>query len=88
MRIPSPREFGSEQLPADGGDAGYRALFEHAADAVLVADDSGVYLDANPAARMFGVDRDELIGRRVADFVVDDPVGVGAALVDVHRLRR
>lgn len=57
-----------------GEDAAYRALFEQAADAVLVADDAGVYLDANPAAaRMFGVDRDELIGRRVTDFVLEDP---------------
>lgn len=56
-----------------GGEAGYRALFDRAADAVLVADDSGTYVDVNPAAaRMFGVDRDRLIGRRIADFVVED----------------
>lgn len=61
----------------DFEDAGYRALFEGAADAVFVADDDGAYVDANPAAvRMFGVDRDDLIGSRVADYVIkgdDDP---------------
>lgn len=53
--------------------AEYRALFESATDGVLVADDDGVYVDANSAAvRMFGVDRGELIGRRIADFVIAD----------------
>lgn len=51
-------------------DTDYRALFERAADAVLVADDDGTYVDANSAAeRMFGVPRHDLIGRRVTDFV-------------------
>lgn len=54
--------------------AGYRALFERAADAVLVADDHGVFVDANPAAlKMFGVDPSELLGRRIADFVIEEP---------------
>lgn len=61
----------------DFEDAVYRTLFEGAADAVFVADDDGAYVDANPAAvRMFGVDRDDLIGSRVADYVIkgdDDP---------------
>ncbi len=57
----------------DDEDAGYRALFEGAADGVLVADDDGLYVDANPAAvRMFGVERDELIGGRIGDYVIDD----------------
>jgi len=57
----------------DYEDAGYRALFEGAADGVLVADDDGAYVDANPAAvRMFGVDRDALIGSRVTDYVIED----------------
>ena len=44
-------------------------LFEGSLDAVLVADDEGRYLDANPAAcELFGVERDDLLGRTAADF--------------------
>lgn len=47
------------------------ALFQHAINAILLADDDGRYLDANPAARsMLGYTSDELIGRAVADVVV------------------
>ena len=48
----------------------YRSLFERSGDAVLIADDSGRYLDANPAAcALLGVTRDEVIGRSLIDFV-------------------
>jgi PAS domain S-box-containing protein len=47
----------------------FRALFENALDAVLIADDLGVYLDANPAAcDLFGLSHEELIGRTISDF--------------------
>ncbi len=46
-----------------------RALIDGALDAILVADDSGHYVDANPAAcELLGVSRDELLRMRVADF--------------------
>lgn len=46
-----------------------RALFEEAMDAMAIADDSGHYLDANPAAcELFGVSLDNLLGRCIADF--------------------
>lgn len=55
----------------------YFALFERAADAVLVADDEGVYVDANPAAStMLGYERSKIIGMRAADLVIDDEVPV------------
>lgn len=39
----------------------YRSLFEQARDAILVADDEGNYVDANPAAcRMLGYSLDEI----------------------------
>jgi PAS domain S-box-containing protein len=48
----------------------YRSLFERAGDAVLIADDTGRYVDANPAACvLLGVTRDEAIGRSLTDFV-------------------
>jgi two-component system cell cycle sensor histidine kinase/response regulator CckA len=50
-------------------EAKFRALFENALDAVLIANDSGVYMDANPAAcALLGVSYDEVIGRTVNDF--------------------
>ena len=51
-------------------EAHYRGLFESAADAILVADGEGRYLDANPAAGdLLGYSRDELLQLRVADVV-------------------
>ncbi|MDQ3128401.1 MAG: PAS domain S-box protein, partial [Chloroflexota bacterium] len=52
-------------------EARYHGLFERAADAVLIADDDGCYVDANAAACvLFGVPRDRLIGHSLAEFVV------------------
>ncbi len=46
-----------------------RAFFEEAMDAMAIADDSGHYIDANPAAcELFGVSLGDLLGRCVADF--------------------
>ncbi|MCU0615527.1 MAG: PAS domain S-box protein [Gemmatimonadaceae bacterium] len=48
----------------------YRSLFEHAHDAILVANDAGAYVDANPAAlRMLGYTREELLGLTVTDLI-------------------
>jgi PAS domain S-box-containing protein len=55
----------------------FRAVFEGTLDALVVVDDEGRCLDANPAAAdLFGVPRVELIGTHVGDFAPDDlPVG-------------
>ncbi|MBF2026120.1 MAG: GAF domain-containing protein [Oscillatoriales cyanobacterium C42_A2020_001] len=46
-----------------------RILFEAAIDAMLIADDDGRYVDANPAAcHLFGLPREQLLGRRISDF--------------------
>ena len=51
----------------------FRAVFEGTLDALVVVDDEGRYLDANPAAAdLFGLPRVELIGTHVADFAPDD----------------
>lgn len=48
---------------------GFQAIFEHALDPMLIADDDARYLDANPAAcEFFGLSRAQLCARRVADF--------------------
>ncbi len=46
-----------------------RAVFDGTMDAMLLADDRGVYLDANQAAcALFQVPRGELIGRSISEF--------------------
>ena len=51
----------------------FRAVFEGTLDALVVTDDSGRYVAANPAAAdLFGLDRSELIGKQVSDFTPDD----------------
>ncbi|CAA9569565.1 MAG: hypothetical protein AVDCRST_MAG49-3456 [uncultured Thermomicrobiales bacterium] len=56
---------------AEGAEARYRGLFDGAADAILVADGAGRYIDANPAAlALLGYPRDALLGRSVADVLV------------------
>ncbi|HLM00464.1 MAG TPA: PAS domain S-box protein, partial [Pyrinomonadaceae bacterium] len=48
----------------------YRALFEDASDAIFVADIDGVYHDVNESAcRLLGYERDEIIGKTVAEIV-------------------
>ena len=51
----------------------FRAVFEGTLDALVVVDDEGRYLEANPAAAdLFGLPREELIGKHVAEFAPDD----------------
>jgi PAS domain S-box-containing protein len=46
-----------------------RALFDSASDAILVADNHGRYIEANPAAcELFGVTKDDLLGSKVENF--------------------
>ncbi|WP_254761492.1 bacterio-opsin activator domain-containing protein [Natrinema marinum] len=50
----------------------FRAVFEEAFDAILIADDDAQYVDANPAAcELFGLPREELLGRTIADFAAE-----------------
>jgi two-component system, cell cycle sensor histidine kinase and response regulator CckA len=47
----------------------FRALFDQTLDAILIVDDEGRYVDVNPAAcGLFGVGREQLIGRCIAEF--------------------
>jgi PAS domain S-box-containing protein len=58
----------------------FRALFDGALDAILIADDTGRYVDANPAAcALVGLSREQLLGMCVADLVGPGPdVAAGA----------
>lgn len=61
----------------------YRALFDQVRNAVVLADDSGRYLDANPAAcTLFGLSREQLAGRSILDFA---PPGTGAQVKEAWR---
>jgi PAS domain S-box-containing protein len=49
------------------------AMFETALDAIFITDDEHRYVDVNPAAaELLGVAREELIGRRVEEFLPPD----------------
>jgi PAS domain S-box-containing protein len=55
-------------------EARYRAVFSGVGDAILVADEQGRYLDANPAAEdLLGYSREELLRRSVTDLVAREP---------------
>lgn len=53
-----------------------QALFENVHDAIVVADDQGRYVDANPAAcALFGYSREELLRQRVEDLAPVEKTG-------------
>lgn len=55
------------QMRSDSGF--FQALFEQALDAVLIADDNRIYVDANAAAsELIGVPREAIIGSRIEEF--------------------
>lgn len=61
------------ELELERREQKFQAVFEHAFDAMLIADDDGVYVDANPAAcELFGHPYEELLGRSIAEFAPED----------------
>ena len=62
-----PSDGTNDDPPGQTHDV-YRAIFENAIDAILLADDTGRYVDANPAAcRLLGYERRELLELSVWD---------------------
>lgn len=54
------------------GNRRFRAIFEDASDAIVLGDEDGIS-EANPAAcELFGVDRNDLRGRSLAEFMRND----------------
>ncbi|KPQ31543.1 MAG: PAS fold [Phormidium sp. OSCR] len=72
IKLPPTNENRPLTMQADGysqGDRAFEALFNASLDAMLLADDSGHYVDANPVAcRLFGLKREQIIGRCIHDF--------------------
>jgi PAS domain S-box-containing protein len=67
-----------------------RSVFEGALDAMLLADDVGRYVDANPAAcALFALSREELIGRSIAEFTAEgyDSRGAYRAFQEYGQMR-
>ena len=57
-----------EELRA--GESRYRMLFEQASEGIILADDQGAILEANPLVlELLGLDRGEILGRRVYEFL-------------------
>ena len=57
-----------------------QALFDHAIDAIVLADDDGRYLEVNPAAcALTGYSRDELLGMRPGDLAAPEQQPAGVA---------
>lgn len=48
----------------------YKAIFDSSPTAIMIADNDGKYVEINPAAeKLLGASRENIIGKKVADFV-------------------
>jgi PAS domain S-box-containing protein len=71
--VTHPTGEGSRGRPSHLAGAVARAAFEHALDAMLLADDGRRYIDANPAAcSLLGLPCEEVVSRRLDDFVPEE----------------
>jgi two-component system cell cycle sensor histidine kinase/response regulator CckA len=89
IRDVTQQVLANEQL--QGKERKFRAIFTGALDAMLLADDERVCLDANPAAcELLGLPLDAIVGRRLEDFgvagSVADLVSGWRTLLDAGRL--
>lgn len=75
----------TKELALERQEQKFRAVFEEAFDAMVITDDNGVCTDANPAAcDLFGVAKDELLGRAIEEFTPEDD-GSEAAWQDLQQ---
>jgi PAS domain S-box-containing protein len=69
----SIRVLREHQEALEASEARFRAIFESSQDAVILVDDDGVSIQANPAVEtVFALPAEQLIGHRLPEFV-DDP---------------
>jgi PAS domain S-box-containing protein len=63
------REHKETASALDATEREYKSVFDSTLDGILILDDKGICLEANPAAlTMFGTRRDELVGQPLASF--------------------
>jgi PAS domain S-box-containing protein len=63
------RDSERARAKAEASERRFKAVFENTMDAVVTADDDLRYLDVNPAAcYLFGLPRDQLVGRKINEF--------------------
>jgi two-component system, cell cycle sensor histidine kinase and response regulator CckA len=67
-------------------DARYRTLFDYAPDGIVIANEQGVYLDANPSlCRMLGYPHDKLVGLHSSEIVAQTEVSnIAPALTAIN----
>ncbi len=77
-----------DQAASGESEARFQAIFDHAFSAILVLDDDGRIVEANPAAlSVTGFARKQLLGRRLSDLFSEEPGGPAEAH-GIARLRR
>ncbi len=68
----SIRVLREHQQALEESEARFRTMFEASQDAIVITDDEGVYVQANPAvAALFGLPPEQLLGRKVSEFLDD-----------------
>ncbi len=71
-RMSDPGEVGTKQTLTRTHDQ-YQTAFEEAGDGMIIVNDEAHIVDANPeAATIYGVERQELLGRSIREFLPDD----------------
>jgi PAS domain S-box-containing protein len=64
-------------------EAKFRAIYTQAESGIALIDESGLFVDANPALlRMLGRNSEEVIGKKIVDFAIPKWVSAVKALVD------
>ena len=64
-------------------EARYRGLFEKSIDAICTLNASGDYVDVNPSAlKLLGIEKSEILGMNVADFVHPEDHGKSAEFLE------
>ncbi len=63
------REHRETACALEATEREYKSVFDNALDGILILDDHGICLEANPAAlALFGTDRDGLVGKPIEKF--------------------
>ncbi|WP_159783707.1 PAS domain-containing sensor histidine kinase [Sodalinema gerasimenkoae] len=78
LEIETPRMILWDDRPTITNSQAFQSLLNATFDAILIANDEGHYVEANPAAcQLFGLQHEQLVGRSIRDFVAAD--------FDVHK---